>query len=277
MPRGRVGHEGAFQANGIITFTSDFGTCDSYVAEVKGAILCVAPDARVVDVTHEVPPQDVRTGAFLLMRAVTAFPAGTVHLAVVDPGVGTSRRAAVARTGTGHVLVGPDNGLLSWAAGPRGTWWEWARLDLVPTPRSRTFHGRDLFGPAAAALAAGRVTPEECGSAIPEPVVLPWPRARRLRGGCCGEVLVVDRFGNVIVAIPGDWVRLPDGASVRVEAAGQAHEAVAGPYASGASLVVHEDSSGWTEVAVPGGRADERLGVGPGAEVTLRWRWGNRK
>lgn len=271
MPRERAGHEGAFEANGIITFTSDFGTSDSYVAEVKGAVLRVAPDARVVDVTHEVPPQDVRTGAFLLMRAVAAFPAGTVHVAVVDPGVGTSRRAAVARTATGHVLVGPDNGLLSWAVGARGVWREWARPDLVPTPRSRTFHGRDLFGPVAAALAAGVVTPEDCGPAMPDPVVLPWPRARRVRGGCSGKVLVVDRFGNVILAIPGGWVQAPDGTSVRVEASGRTHEAVIGLYASGAPLVVHEDSSGWTEVAVPGGRADERLGVEPGAEVTLRW------
>lgn len=260
-----------FHSNGIITFTSDFGTRDSYVAEVKGAILSVAPDARVVDVTHEVPPQDVRTGAFHLMRAVAAFPAGTVHLAVVDPGVGTSRRAVVVQTGAGHVLVGPDNGVLSWACGDGSAWRQWRRDDLVPPPRSRTFHGRDLFGPAAATLAAGLVAIEECGPALHDPVVLPWPRARHTRGGWSGEVLVVDRFGNVIVGIPGDGLRLGDGTVVRVGVAGRVHDAVAGLYVPGVPLVVHEDSSGWTEVAVPGGRADERLGVRPGARVTIRW------
>lgn len=260
-----------FRPNGIITFTSDFGTDDSYVAEVKGAILSAALDARVVDVTHAVPPQDIRTGAFHVMRAVAAFPAGTVHLAVVDPGVGTGRRAVVMQTGAGHVLVGPDNGLLSWAAGPRAVLREWARHDVVPPPRSRTFHGRDLFGPVAGALAAGLVAPEECGPAVRDPVVLPWPRARRTRGGWSGEVLVVDRFGNVIVSIPWGRLRLGDGTLVRVEVAGRVHEAVAGLYGSGAPLVVHEDSSGWTEVAVPGGRAEERLGVRPGARVTIRW------
>ncbi len=260
-----------FHANGLITFTSDFGISDSYVAEVKGAVLSVAPDARVVDVTHEVPPQDVRTGAFYLMRAVAAFPAGTVHLAVVDPGVGTSRRAVVVQTGAGHVLVGPDNGLLSWACGDRAVWREWTGGHGVPPPRSRTFHGRDVFGPVAALIASGRVALDGCGPVVRDPVVLPWPRARRTRGGHSGEALVVDRFGNVIVSIPGEGLGLEDGTPVRVEVAGRVHEAVVGLYVSGVPLVVHEDSSGWTEVAVPGGRADERLGVRPGVRVTIRW------
>ncbi len=256
---------------GIITFTSDFGHRDSYVAEVKGAILRVSLAVRVVDVTHEVPPQDIRTGAFHLMRAVAAFPAGTVHLAVVDPGVGTARRAVVAATRSRHLLVGPDNGLLSWAARGGAAWREWARNDIRGPGRSRTFHGRDIFGPAAAALASGLVSFEECGPSVEDPVVLPWARPRKVAGGATGEVLVVDHYGNVIVGIPGRWLSLRDGTPVRVAAAGQVHEAVTGLYASGAPLVVHEDSSGWVEVAVPGGRADERLGVRPGARVAIRW------
>lgn len=267
--RGRGGRR-AFAPNGFVTFLSDFGIRDPYVAEVKGAILSLAPAVRVVDVTHEVPPQDIRTGAFALTRVVAAFPAGTVHLAVVDPGVGTARRAIVMET-AGHAMVGPDNGLLSWAAGPEAVWREWTRHDVVGPPRSRTFHGRDLFGPVAAVLASGRVSFDDCGPVVRDPVVLSWSSARRVRGGVSGEVLVVDRFGNVIVGIPGECLRLEDGVSVRVEVEGRVHPAVVGLYVSDAGLVVHEDSSGWTEVAAPSGRADQVLGVRPRDRVTIRW------
>lgn len=261
----------AFAPTGLITFTSDFGTCDSYVAEVKGAILSLAPEVQVVDVTHEVPPQDIRTGAFHLMRVVEAFPVGTVHVAVVDPGVGTARRAVVVEA-RGHVLVGPDNGLMSWAAGPGAIWRQWQEGCGLRAPRSRTFHGRDLFGPLAALLAGDRLQPAECGPIVTDPVVLPWTKPRRIRDGVVGEVLVVDRFGNVIVNIPGRWLRLSDGISVRVEAKDRVHEAIFGLYDQPSSLVVHEDSSGWTEVAAPRGRAADLLGVRGGERVAIRWR-----
>ncbi|HVE81837.1 MAG TPA: SAM-dependent chlorinase/fluorinase, partial [Myxococcales bacterium] len=142
----------------LITFLSDFGTNDTYVAQVKGAIFTMAPDAVVVDVTHRVPAQDVRAGAFLLWTAVEVFPPGTVHLAVVDPGVGTARRAVAVRSARGDTFVGPDNGLLPMAITRLGG--AQASVELTNTEfhrmsRSDTFHGRDVFGPVAGYLSRG--------------------------------------------------------------------------------------------------------------------------
>src|ERR1700680_3093312 len=154
----------------IVTLLTDFGLDDTYVGQVKGAILSVAPNATLVDLTHAVPPQDVQAGAFLLWSAVEPFAAGTIHLAVVDPGVGSARRAIALRSARGDVFVGPDNGLLLPAverlggcqvamALPERAYW---RLGKDP---ARTFHGRDVFGPVAGHLAAG-VPLEHVGRAI---------------------------------------------------------------------------------------------------------------
>src|SRR5579872_6120862 len=142
-----------------ITLLTDFGLTDTYVAQVKGGILAISPSATIVDLTHQVPPQDVRAGAFLLWSAVEAFPPGTVHLAVVDPGVGSARRAIAIKARGGHTLVGPDNGLLMPAVQRLGV--TAVAVELTQSrfwreqQASATFHGRDIFGPVAAHLASG--------------------------------------------------------------------------------------------------------------------------
>jgi S-adenosylmethionine hydrolase len=184
----------------VITLLSDFGLSDTYVGQMKGAMLAIAPRARLVDLTHAVAPQDVRGGAFLLWSAVEAFAAGTIHLAVVDPGVGSSRRAIAIRSGRGDVFVGPDNGLLFPAVerlgGPdlavelaESRYWR-------PSP-STTFHGRDIFGPVAAHLANG-VSLEALGHAITDVQRLGFPTPH----GLSGEVIHVDTYGNLVTSIP---------------------------------------------------------------------------
>ncbi len=261
-----------FRPNGLITLTTDFGTRDSYVAEMKGVVLGAFPQARLVDITHQVPPQDVRAGAFCLARVVAAFPAGTVHLAVVDPGVGTQRRPAVVVTG-GQVLVGPDNGLLSWAAGDTAEWREPDCRELWRDPPSRTFHGRDVFAPTAAAIASGRLSPLHCGPALPAPVVLSFPRAEVGAGSARADVLAVDGFGNLVLAIRADALDgLPaDGTGLFVRVGRRVFPGTWGPYAQSAGLVLHEDSSGYLELALPGGSAADLTRAGPGTSIRMRW------
>ena len=183
----------------IITLLTDFGTADGYVAEMKGVILSHATEAQVVDLSHEVPPQDVEAGRLAVARYWRRFPPGTVHLVVVDPGVG-SPRAALAVASDGRYLVGPDNGVLSpalLAAEAR------AVALRVPAGAAPTFHGRDVFAPAAAALAAGAAL-DTLGTPLAEPVVrrTAEPR-RRSDGAIVGEVITIDRFGNAVTNVVG--------------------------------------------------------------------------
>jgi S-adenosylmethionine hydrolase len=183
----------------IITLLTDFGTADGYVAEMKGVILTRAPEAALVDVTHDVPPQDVECGRLALARYWRRFPPGTVHVAVVDPGVGTAR-AALAVESDGRWLVGPDNGVLSPALLVAG-----ARAVTLPIPSTAapTFHGRDVFAPAAAHLALGAAL-DSLGSPALELVVRRTPEPRRRPNGSIeGQVITVDRFGNAITNLLG--------------------------------------------------------------------------
>jgi S-adenosylmethionine hydrolase len=183
----------------IITLLTDFGTADGYVGEIKGVLLTRVPDAELVDITHDVPPQDVESARLTLARTWRRFPPGTIHLVVVDPGVG-SARAGLAVASDGRFLVGPDNGALSPAllvAGVR------AVALLVPPGASATFHGRDVFAPAAAELARG-VSLDALGTDIEAPVVRRTPEAHRLDDGTVqGQVIAVDRFGNAITNLVG--------------------------------------------------------------------------
>ena len=187
----------------IITLTTDFGTRDPFVGIMKGVMLGLAPHARFVDLTHDVPPQDVVAGAYALRSAVSWFPAGTIHLAVVDPGVGTRRRALAIATKDAW-FVGPDNGLFSWVAPKHAirTIVEISRSPYRLRPMSRTFHGRDLFAPVAAALACG-APPERLGRAVRAIERLRAPAVRRRGRSLYGEVLWTDRYGNLTTSISG--------------------------------------------------------------------------
>jgi S-adenosylmethionine hydrolase len=258
-----------------IFFLSDFGLSDTYVGVVKAVILGSAPDARIVDLTHDVPPQDIRAGAFALMTAAPYLPADAVVLAVVDPGVGTARRPIAVQV-NGRAFVGPDNGLLSWAIGasePDG-------CVVLDQPRfwrptvSTTFHGRDLFGPVAAHLARG-VPLARLGSPIDTIEELPSPTARRVVDGdgriseAHGEVIHVDRFGNLVTSLsasdlPPDPVVTVQGRTV-VGLARHFQPAGSAPGADG--LIALIGSAGLMEIAVPNGSAATMIGAEVGTDV----------
>ena len=187
----------------IITLLTDFGTKDTYVAAMKGVILSLHPGIVLVDLTHEVPPQDIVAGAFLLAEAIPYFPPGTIHLAVVDPGVGTNRRA-LAASALGHFWVGPDNGLFHLAFREDGA----PNIVSLEEPRyfrgsvSPTFHGRDIFAPVAAHLSLG-ISLDSFGPPITDPAVLPWPEPIRTNEAIRGEIVYVDGFGNLVSNIRG--------------------------------------------------------------------------
>jgi S-adenosylmethionine hydrolase len=196
----------------LITLLTDFGLEDTYVGQVKGAILSVAPSATLVDLTHAVPPQDVLAGAFLLWSAVEVFAAGTIHVAVVDPGVGSARRALAVRAMRGDVFVGPDNGLLMPAVDRLGGCVhavELTRLEFWRPSTGRTFHGRDIFGPVAGHLANG-VAIEQLGTVIDDVQRLSLPEPH----GLSGKVLHVDTYGNLVTNLPAS--SLPPRFTVRL-------------------------------------------------------------
>lgn len=246
-------------APSIITLLTDFGTSDSYVAEVKGVLLSRAPTATVVDVSHDVPAGDVRVGQYLLSRVWPRFPAGTVHLAVIDPGVGTARRALAAQAG-GHCFVAPDNGLLSVLPGD-------VRFVSLPVLRdaSPTFHGRDVFAPAAARLAAGARL-DELGTPVTDVVRVAGSTPRVLESAVLGEIVYIDRFGNLISDLPKDLVRIGAAITVGETAIGPVRRTF-GDVAIG-TLVAYVGSGGTVEIGVRDGSAARVLGVGVGAVVT---------
>ena len=243
----------------VITLLTDFGTADSYVAEMKGVLLRLAPGAVVVDATHDVAPGDIAAGAFLLGRTWPAFPVGTVHLAVVDPGVGTARRALAVDAG-GHRFVGPDNGLLSRPLEAPN-----AKAVSLATPpgASPTFHGRDLFAPAAARLALGAAL-RDLGPAVPDPVRLARPPLVREGVDIVGVVVHVDRFGTLITNIPG--ARVAADAVVRIGPYDLELKTTFGDVAAGDPVAI-VGSGGTVEIAVRDARADVTLGATRGAAV----------
>lgn len=252
----------------ILTLLTDFGLSDPYVGILKGVVLGIADDARVVDLTHDVPPQDVLTGALLLERSARWFPKGTIHVAIVDPGVGSKRRA-IAIACRDRTFVGPDNGLLSLAAARHGV----VRAVELANPAYRlrdlssTFHGRDLFAPAAAHLAAG-VPIDRLGPTLRRFERLRWPAPRVSGRRTTGRVLFVDRFGNLVTNVARE--RLPRGrATVSI---GSLHGApVRDTYADvePGELLALVGSFGLLEVAVRDGSAARALALGAGAKVVV--------
>ncbi len=254
----------------IITLTTDFGITDSYVGAMKGVILSRCPEATLVDICHNIEPQAVRQAAYVLSTAVPYFPPGTTHLVVVDPGVGSARRPLVVRTGRA-TYVAPDNGVLSLVLGR-----EAIQIAVHLTdPRyhlpevSATFHGRDVFAPAAAHLAAG-VDPAQMGERLSPsdlvtlPVALPQPQAG---GAWLGEVFHIDHFGNLVTSftIPDP----PPGLTVTV--GGQRIESMSRTYSDVApgQLVFYKGSSGHLEIALREGSAAAALSVSIGDPVQV--------
>lgn len=257
----------------IITLTTDFGTQDAYVGALKGVILSLCPDARIVDVSHEIAPQDIMECAFVLRDAAWCFPPGAVHLAVVDPGVGTDRRPVALRCGE-HFFTGPDNGVFSLildGAAPDAC----VRLDRPEywrndTP-SRTFHGRDIFAPAAAHLANGAPV-ERLGSAAGELLPMKWALPIVDDQGVQGWVVHIDRFGNCITNISREMVEeRRAGRPVKCFAGNAILEGVQPTYASveAGEPLLQYNSSDWLEVAVNAGNAAQLLGVRKGNPVNI--------
>ena len=244
----------------IVTLLTDFGTADGYVAEVKGVIFARTPDAEIVDVTHDIPPQDVEAGRLAVARYWRRFPTGTVHVAVVDPGVG-SERGALAVLSDGRYLVGPDNGILSPALLVAG-----ARAVVLPVPSNAapTFHARDVFAPAAALLAAG--TPiDGLGAPASDPEIRRTREAHRLDDGSIeGSIITVDRFGNAITNLIAPHGGLVEVGSLRLPVMRTYADAAAGTALALAS------SNGLIEIAVRDGNAAQSLGLTRGARVVLR-------
>lgn len=185
----------------IITLTTDFGYTDPFVGIMKGVILCITPALQIVDLNHGIPPQDIRAAALTLAASVDYFPLGTIHVAVVDPGVGSERRPILIHS-HGHYFVGPDNGVFSLAVKDRGSSLivHLSNQDYYWQPKSQTFHGRDVFAPVAAHLARGVPIPE-FGSPLKDWVRLAWPSVERAGELIVGEVAYIDRFGNLFTNI----------------------------------------------------------------------------
>ena len=185
----------------LITLTTDFGYADPFVGIMKGAILCITPNVQIVDLNHGIAPQDIRAAALTLAASVDYFPHGTIHVAVVDPGVGSERRPILIHS-AGHYFVGPDNGVFSFALKDKQSLLivHLSNEAYFRQPKSQTFHGRDIFAPVAAHLAGG-VPLSEFGSPSKDWVCLSWPAVERAGEFIVGEVLYIDRFGNLFTNI----------------------------------------------------------------------------
>ena len=256
----------------IITLTTDFGTGSPYVAAMKGVILGINPAARLVDISHEVGPQNIHHGAVLLAEATTWFPAGAIHVAVVDPGVGTTRKLIYCRIGDAHYLA-PDNGLLSLLAKRQkpARIAELSNADIWLPDVSHTFHGRDILAPVAAQLSLG-LEPERLGPSMHEMTMLDWPEPRRDGRRIEGAVRWVDRFGNLITNIGGGMLAdQKTRSTTRIQCA--EHEIVSLAQAYGerghGELTALVGSSGYLEIAVVNGNAAQMLKAQVGAPVIV--------
>lgn len=258
----------------IITLTTDFGVGSQYAAAMKGVILSIAPSATIVDIAHSIPPQDIRHAAMLLDDVADWFPAETIHVAVVDPGVGTERAIVYARIGQQH-FIAPDNGLLSRLAArrpPTKLVRLCQRAYWLPEV-SATFHGRDIMAPVAAHLAQG-VEPDRLGSPLDRIASLDWPSATPRPNRIDGSVIEIDSFGNLITNITVDLIAgRPTDRRACIVCSIYETWGIYRTYDDqpGGTLIALIGSSGRLEVAIVRDSAAERLGVGVGMPVTLAW------
>lgn len=258
----------------IITLTTDFGASSPYVAAMKGVILSINPSARLLDLSHAIPPQHVGHAAFFLKSAIPCFPPGVIHVVVVDPGVG-SERALLYVEVDGHRLLAPDNGCWT-ALLPAGT-----PPDRVITltessywrhPVSATFHGRDILAPVAGHLSL-EIDPREMGPPAAKFVRLELPAPCAVANGVAGEVLFIDHFGNVITNIPADRVRQPPDAILFGKRSSRRLVRWVRTYADAApgDLVALVSSDGLLEIAIVNGNAAAKMGAAVGTAVTVGW------
>ncbi len=261
--------------SGLVTLLTDFGLDDPFVGIMKGVLLGRCPDARIVDLTHGIAPGDERAASLALASAFPHFPPGTVHVVVVDPGVGTSRRILVAEA-NGQIFLAPDSGIVPGALDPfgegaAGAGTRFRRLDdprLYRRPISATFHGRDVFAPVAAALAGGWPL-EDLGPPLDDPLTMTLPAPLRDGDALAGEVIHVDRFGNLVTNVreqdlfPGPFTALVKGRDIPGPARAY------GDTEPGRLLAI-PGSAGFLEIAVREGRADRQLDAGVGTEVVLK-------
>jgi S-adenosylmethionine hydrolase len=257
----------------ILTLTTDFGSKDGFVGTLKGVIWSICPEAQIADITHDIAPQNIREGALALWRAYPFFPAGTVHVAVVDPGVGTSRRPIAARLGK-HFFVGPDNGLFTpmYDDAAREGW----GAEIVQLTNSRyflpkvsqTFHGRDIFSPVAAHLARG-VPLQDMGPAVTDPVRLPLSRPEPTSTGWTAHITVIDVFGNLATDLPAREI-LGKG-QPRFRLCGREVRGMVDSYGqrNAGDLVALVDSEDYVEIAVVNGSAAQVLGARVGDPVDV--------
>lgn len=259
----------------VISITTDFGEKDGFVGTMKGVIWQICPEAQIADITHQVPPQDILTGAIALWRAAPFFPPGSVHIAVVDPGVGTQRRPMAGQIGQQYV-VGPDNGLFTPLIVDAENAGQIVRCVHLDKPEywlpavSHTFHGRDIFAPVGAHLARG-VPLEALGTPLDAPLRLALPTAERTAQGWRAHITVIDVFGNLTTDLPG--AALEGRRDVTLQLCGRQVEGIVDSYGhrQPGELVALVDSEGFVEVAVVNGSAARLLGaqLGDVVEVTL--------
>jgi S-adenosylmethionine hydrolase len=257
----------------IITLLTDFGSQDYFVSAMKGVILSINPDATIVDITHEIPPQDLQTGAFNLLAAYKDFSPGTIHIAVIDPGVGSTRKGIVIDC-AGQFFVGPDNGLFSWICDREQSFraFELSEEKFFRRPVSRTFHGRDIFAPVAAALANG-VAVEEFGPRLEKLVRLKSLAPVKCDGGSLEAIIVhIDRFGNCITNLAREHI----GAGARLIFNGREIAGTRAFFSDGSDGEASDDelfcflgSAGFIEIAVQNSSAAEVLNAKRGDRVIV--------
>jgi len=255
----------------VITLLTDFGTADYFVGAMKGAILSVNPRAVITDITHEVPPQDIDSAAFMLLGAYKTFPPGTIHVAVVDPGVGSARRPIIVKAGK-QFFVGPDNGIFTYIyeREPKHQTFHVTAEKYFRKPTSTTFHGRDVFAPVAAALSNG-VKVEAFGPKISDEVRLENSLVPEVKDGRVkGRIIQIDRFGNCITNITRD---LLGGEGARLVVKGKTIRKFQDFYADESGrrneLFAIWGSAGFLEISVAGDSAADKLGAKIGDRITV--------
>lgn len=259
----------------IVTLLTDFGLSDHFVAVMKGVMLSLNPNLMFVDISHLIPPQDIHSGAFILGQAYSCFPSGTIHLAIVDPGVGTARKALAASAG-GHIFVAPDNGILSYVQKAEETFaaFEITADHYFRKPVSSTFHGRDVFAPIAGYISRD-IPLKQLGPELSDPVQLKIPLPEKVRDNLIqAAILAVDRFGNLITNFKSSDLPFFDPAfprSFKILAGKQEITSYHRTYSEGrpGEIFVVPGSTGYLEIATRDGSAASLLNLKPGLPIGL--------